>query len=323
MSRRRRSYRYYSEWGPYYPPSQPRQVKDGIKAKSQKGKIGSTWWADKWIGALEAFGWENRLARGRSYARKGQVIRYDIQPGVVTAKVQGTQPRPYSVTIKLQPLDDAAWDRVTDAMVAQAVFAAQLLAGEMPPDIEEAFRAARVPLFPQASKDLQTDCSCPDWANPCKHIAAVYYILAEAFDEDPFLIFRLRGRSREQIMDTLRRKRAEAGGEAGEERAEEKEEEEETTPSLEDSLDTFWQMGPGLEDFRVTIAPPPVPLALLKRLGSPPFWEEKESLEEALAPAYAAITARALETAFGGTPEAPVEEAAPPSAPKRRSRKGN
>jgi uncharacterized Zn finger protein len=196
----------YDDWN-YYRPNQPIRVEGGIKAKSERGAIGSTWWSKRWIGVLESFSMGTRLTRGRSYARQGQVISIDVQPGIVTAKVQGSQPKPYNIKIRLKPLSDQDWDKVTEAMAAQALFAAKLLAGEMPTNIEEAFHAVNLSLFPTAVKDLVTDCSCPDWANPCKHIAAVYYLLAERFDEDPFLIFKLRGRIKEQIIQTLREKR--------------------------------------------------------------------------------------------------------------------
>ncbi len=192
----------------YYERRPAKPVKNGLKTKSERGTIGETWWSKRWIAVLESFDLGARLTRGRSYARKGQVVSIDIANGVVKAKVQGSAPRPYNVTIKLKPLSDADWDKVTDAMSAQAIFAAKLLAGEMPTNIEEAFSAAHVSLFPTRVGDLETDCSCPDWSNPCKHIAAVYYILAEQFDEDPFLIFKLRGRTKEQIIDTLRAKRS-------------------------------------------------------------------------------------------------------------------
>src|SRR5438105_2635476 len=198
---------YYSYGGWGYPKSHPKRVEGGIKTKSERGAIGETWWSKRWIGVLESFNMGARLTRGRSYARQGQVLSIDVEPGLVKAKVQGSRPKPYNVKIQLQPLSDSDWDKVTEAMAAQAIFAAKLLAGEMPTDIEEAFSAVHVSLFPTALKDLETDCSCPDWANPCKHIAAVYYLLAERFDEDPFLIFKLRGRTKEQIIETLREKR--------------------------------------------------------------------------------------------------------------------
>src|SRR5437773_7009021 len=174
----------------YYEPAQPRRVKDGIKAKSERGGIGETWWSKRWVGVLESFSLGTRLTRGRSYARQGQVISIDVEPGIVKAKVQGTQPRPYNVKIRLEPLTDGDWDKVTEAMASQAIFAAKLLAGEMPQNIEEAFASVDISLFPTALSELHTDCSCPDWANPCKHIAAVYYLLAERFGGEPLLIFR-------------------------------------------------------------------------------------------------------------------------------------
>ena len=149
-----------------------------------------------------------RLSRGRSYARRGQVIDIDVAPGQVTSRVQGSRRTPYKVNIQLKPLSDRQWDKVLDALAEQAIFAAQLLNGEMPADIEEVFEAVQVPLFPASRGDLKTDCSCPDWANPCKHIAAVYYLLGERFDEDPFLLFELRGRSQEEIAAALRERRA-------------------------------------------------------------------------------------------------------------------
>ena len=178
------------------PPEQPIRVKDGLKTRSDRGSIGSTWWSKRWLAVLESFGMGARLTRGRSYARQGQVVSLDVEPGIVNAKVQGSQPRPYKVKIQLKSLSDQEWEQVLDAMASQAIFAAKLLAGEMPTDIEDAFRAVNLSLFPTKVSDLVTDCTCPDWANPCKHIAAVYYLLADRFDEDPFLIFKLRGRTR-------------------------------------------------------------------------------------------------------------------------------
>src|SRR5207237_1514017 len=162
----------------------------------------------------------------------------------VKAKVQGSQRQPYKVEIRLKSLSDQDWDKVTAAMASQAIFAAKLLAGEMPQNIEEAFGAVHLSLFPTALKELETNCSCPDWANPCKHIAAVYYLLAERFDEDPFLIFKLRGRTKEQIIEILREKRAEAF--SGESPALTASTEDSTAagaaePLLEENLETFWQ----------------------------------------------------------------------------------
>ena len=146
----------------HYPRSVPKAVKNGIKTKSRGGSIGKTWWSQRWIEVLESFNMGARLGRGRSYARRGQVISIEVQEGLVTAKVQGSRPKPYQIKIALKPLSQKDWNKVTEAMAEQAIFVAKLLAGEMPQNIEEAFEAAKVPLFPQSSRELETDCSCPD-----------------------------------------------------------------------------------------------------------------------------------------------------------------
>jgi uncharacterized Zn finger protein len=133
-------------WG-YYDYSPLISVEDGIKAKSKKGAIGKEWWSKRFVNVLESFDIGARLTRGRSYARKGQVISIDVQKGVVKAKVQGTRPEPYDITIKFAPISDEDWDEVIGAMASKAVFAAKLLSGEMPQDIEEAFSEAKVSPF--------------------------------------------------------------------------------------------------------------------------------------------------------------------------------
>jgi len=291
MSRRK----YNSYWG-YFPKSTPIPVEDGIKARTRRGEFGENWWARRWIEVLESFGWSNRLQRGRTYARKGQVMNIDVRPGQVTARVQGSRRAPYTVRIKITPLSDEQWERVVDAMAQQALFAAQLLAGEMPPEIERAFQVAGVSLFP-TSGDIAMSCSCPDWAVPCKHIAAVYYLLGEEFDRDPFLLFTLRGCTREYVMAALRARRA-AGAPPAEECVQEEEPEPQVEP-LEADIPHFWELREGLGGFRVTIAPPSVETALLKRLGPPPFSRRPEAFVGALTLAYAAVTDRALALALG------------------------
>jgi len=277
----------YDYWD-YFEPSRPIKVEGGIKTRSEHGAIGSTWWSKRWISVLESFNMGARLTRGRSYARQGQVLSIDVQPGQVKAKVQGSRPRPYNVEIHLKPLSDQDWDKVTDAMADQAIFAAKLLAGEMPTNIEEAFSVVQLSLFPTAARELETDCSCPDWANPCKHIAAVYYLLAERFDEDPFLIFKLRGRTKEQIIEILRHKRAAS---LPAESASPSPDADDSTPaenalSLEDHLDTFWQAGEALDSFTVNPTASRVDKAILKRLGDAPFTVAGQNISSLLAKAY-------------------------------------
>jgi len=286
----------YGEWD-YYSESRPRRVAGGIKAKSERGTIGETWWSKRWVHVLESFGMGARLARGRSYARQGQVLSIDVAPGQVKARVQGSLTKPYIIKIQLQPLSDEDWDRVTEVMASQALFAAKLLAGEMPTKIEDAFSAVDLSLFPTTEKDLHTQCSCPDWANPCKHIAAVYYILAEQFDEDPFLIFKLRGRSKEEIIEALRHKRVEAlpaEPTSAPHVTEVQEPAGEVCLHLDNSLETFWIAGAELGNFVVNPGKPAVSKAVLKRLGDAPFAVGNQNLTNLLARAYDMIESAAL-----------------------------
>ncbi len=298
MVKRKRRRQDRSEW--HFPPhSTPKRVEGGVKAKSQRGKFGDTWWADRWIEVLESFGWDTRLQRGRSYARRGQVLEYHVSSGLVTAKVQGSRAKPYDVEIMLKPLSIIEWERVTDAMADQAIFAAKLLSGEMPRNIEEAFTATKLTLFPESAKDLETECSCPDWANPCKHIAAVYYLLGEEFDRDPFMLFYLRGIGREELTTSLREKRSADVSPEAAERPEAEREPEDAVPPLEECLDRFWVPAESMAGFRVSIEPPPVPEALLKRLGPLHLEGSRQDLAAMLEGIYRTASERALEVAFG------------------------
>jgi uncharacterized Zn finger protein len=154
---------------------------------------------------LESYGMSGRLSRGRSYARAGQVLDFELAQGRVTARVQGSRAAPYQVRIGVLPLTTPQWRRVTDALGAQALFRAKLLAGEMPAQIEDVFAECGTPLFPRSARDLDMSCSCPDWEVPCKHLAAVCYVLAEAFDTDPFAVLAWRGRGRAELLGALRR----------------------------------------------------------------------------------------------------------------------
>ncbi len=299
MSRRWRGGYDNFEWD-YYSEGKPRKVEGGIKTKNERGAIGETWWSQRWVSVLESFGMGTRLTRGRSYARKGQVLSIDIEAGLVKAKVQGSMEKPYAIKIRLQPLSKRDWEQVTTVMSSQALFAAKLLAGEMPKNIEEAFDSVNLSLFPATEDDLQTSCSCPDWANPCKHIAAVYYILAERFDEDPFLLFKLRGRDKEAIIASLRAKRVEKLDAKGEKSGTTKQEKREETAQvektfrLEDQLHTFWLAGEALNTFAINPIAPDVENAILKRLGDAPFMAEGRNVSKILEKAYDAVHATAL-----------------------------
>jgi uncharacterized Zn finger protein len=268
----------------YPPPSRPRPA-DGIRAKSRTGAIGTTWWSQRFIAVLESFDMGARLTRGRRYARAGQVLELGVEPGRVRAFVQGSRAAPYQVSIQVLCLSDKDWARVEEALASRAVFLAKLLAGEMPTDIEQAFTACRLNLFPASPADLTSDCTCPDWANPCKHVAATYYLLAEAFDDDPFLILGWRGRDRAELLARLEAQRdsalASPGGPAGWTPPGT------AAPPLEECLDRFFDAG----DFPPATSRPcaVLPHALLLGLDDPPIEIRERSLADVLRPAYAAM----------------------------------
>jgi uncharacterized Zn finger protein len=198
-----------------YPPSRPRAVEGGLKARSARGAIGSSWWSRRFLDVLESFAMGTRLTRGRAYARKGQVVSMEVTAGQVRAAVQGSRARPYSVTIGLAPFAELVWAKAEIALSERALPSAKLLAGEVPPELDQIFTDAGAPLFPSAVTDLDQRCTCPDWEVPCKHLAATFYLLAEAFDADPFLVLRWRGRDREQLLNRLRELRSEPDGAVG------------------------------------------------------------------------------------------------------------
>lgn len=285
---------YYRE---FFPRSRPRAAKGGIKAQSKRGGFGTSWWAKRWIAVLESFNIGARLGRGRSYARGGQVLAIDVDTGAVTAKVQGSMPQPYAVSIQVTTLSDADWKRVTNELASQALFAAKLLAGEMPQDIEKVFLDAGVSLFPEKLRDLETDCSCPDYSNPCKHIAAVYYLLGEEFDRDPFLLFKLRGLSREALIERL----GQAAATADETPREDAGSEHEPLPA---DVRSFWGGLPLPEASPADTESPPVAAALPKRLGSFPFWRGHERFLDALEPTYRLASERGKNVIAGSSQEA-------------------
>jgi uncharacterized Zn finger protein len=281
-----------------------------------QGAFGDQWWAKRWNAAIERLTNPGRLRRGSAYARSGQVRSIEEQKGTIHARVQGSQALPYHVTISLTPLKDPEWAAVIDALMERAAFMAQLLAGQMPHEIEDAFTAAGVTLFPERDDELHINCSCPDWAAFCKHAAATHYMLGEQFDKDPFLLFRLRGRSREQIVAALEPSHphtalaedpalyATAPGlvKTGAEPPPE-------LPSLEESLEQFWQMRKPLVHFSAAIHPPDVPYPILRRLGTPPFLSPP--LAERLAALYDRVSQTALQAAYSAgsmDEEAPAGE---------------
>jgi len=304
MAGRRRGPRTRADWAPRrFGQSVPKAVQGGIRAQSRRGAFGESWWARRWVAVLEGFDIGPRLNRGKRYARGGQVTSIDVERGTVTATVQGSRAIPYQVRIAVRTLSEVEWARVAGALSAEAIHAAKLLSGEMPPDIEPVFAEAGVTLFPARSADLETSCSCPDWSIPCKHVAAVYYLLGEEFDRDPFLIFTLRGMTRDELLELLEMPAGNA------------------TPApdvpmpgthvpepLSAEASVFWEgRGPmgdhGPADDVGDVRAPAAGAALMQRLGAFPFWRGREPLHDALEPAYSRATRRAFDLLLGGSGE--------------------
>jgi uncharacterized Zn finger protein len=261
--------------GRFFEGGQPIRVDGGIAVRAKRGKIGEQWWSRRFVDILEGICDGGRLARGRAYARKGQVLSFDLSAGLVAGLVQGSRPDPYRVTITIPAYDDDAWDEICEALGSQALYRAALLAGEMPHEIVDVFDELDLPLFPSA---LDMACSCPDWGSPCKHLSAVLYVLAEAFDDDPFLVLAWRGRSRSVLLDALR-------GMPEPEAAVDPLAVEEVP--LDARLGDFY--APGMSLSRLRERPPRVvtpPELLLRALEAPPIRVRHIPLVDLLRPAY-------------------------------------
>ncbi len=286
--------------------SGPRRVSGGIRLRSTSGKSARNWWAQRWIRSMENVVDVNRLRRGRYYAQQGQVLSIEEGDAEMIAKVQGSRPKPYTVRISLLPFNDEEWDKLLEVLSEKAIFSAELLNGHMPNNIEDAFSEAGVSLFPNRTGELLTDCSCPDWANPCKHVAATHYILGDRFDDDPFLLFRLRGRTQEQILDGLRRHRVGDVSEVDFSPLEDSELSDEDLPAEqqplvldEETMKNFWHGSNNLHDFPIHIHAPEVQFPIIKRLGEPDA-AGRYSLEELLGNSYMAVSQAAQIIAFTG-----------------------
>jgi uncharacterized Zn finger protein len=255
-------------------PGRPIKVTGGIQIHSTRGAVARTWWSKRFLAVLEQIGVGGRMARGRSYARQGQIISLGVEAGGAVAQVQGSRPRPYAVRVGVPALGKAEWAEVAEALVADASLTAALLAGEMPREIEDVFAGVGLSLFPASARDLALDCTCPDRAVPCKHLAAVCYVLAERFDADPFAMLALRGRDRETLLAELRARRATA----------------ESTRShaapLADTLAVFYAGGPLPPP---TTGPATPSDALLDQLPPFPVALREESVTELLRPLYRAL----------------------------------
>ena len=267
-------------------------------------------WSERWHKLMDDLGYDMR--RGRSHARRGKVNALEVQVGRVTAQVQDQDLGVCEVTVLLNTHDDAAWNRVLDSLGGQALYAAQLLAGDLPHAIDERFQAEGVHLLPAGRYEIEANCSvCAAWEQPCKHTSAVLFVMGQMLDEDPWLLFRLRGRDRQQVLQAMRQRRSE--GEDTPTPAVERRQfavpgigstqENSTALPLSAQIDHFWGQGKQLTDLHHHISPPTIRLALLRRLGHPPFRTDSLETYDHLVAIYGQVSAAALALAFAPEPE--------------------
>lgn len=258
-----------------------------------------SWWSGRWLRALGNWLSTSTLATGRLYVRRGQVSDPDAQVGAVTATVREPNGATCRVRLGLATFPDEVWEAVVRLMAENVSYAAHLLNGDIPRDVEELFRAAGVSLFPERRNEFDAECSCPEWASSCSHVAAVLVLVGDLLDEDPFLLFRLRGRAQEQILSALRSARATLAHSA----------EGAQTPGapalggvpleepLERRIRDYWRMADELDGLQIRVQPPPVDLEVVKLLGDPAFADDEELLRR-LAEVYRTVSRRALEIAY-------------------------
>ncbi|KST64294.1 SWIM zinc finger family protein [Mastigocoleus testarum] len=253
------------------------------------------WWSQRWLELLDSYRFKKRLERGRIYARQGNILSIEFQGAKVIAKVQGSEAQPYTVSLYLDSFTDEEWGYVIETMSQRAIIPAKLLSGEMPQNIEEVFTANGLSLFPFTLSDVHSKCTCPDKANPCKHIAAIYYQLGDRFSEDPFVLFQLRGRNKEKIISSLRQLRGASLEKTDLEITNVETTDIETNADVEtpenspvqnsvvDSsyiplkMDSFWEYNQPLESSLVVITPS-VNEIVLETLGSIPLAKDEEKI---------------------------------------------
>lgn len=252
-------------------PAQPRRVTNGVRLKSKDLPLGRTWIARQWLRLMDDSFIDEVLEEGLAYARSGQTVGFEIKPGLIEARVQGRAARPYAMTLRIQSVDQAHWDRFIELVAADAAHSARLLAHEITSSLQEAFKEAGLEILPQGPDALVCECRC-DAAGLCKHAATVAYLVAEQLDDDQMTVFTLRGMAGRHLLDRLRQARtihthgvaaAHADPMIPESRID--------PPPLEECLDDFWRAGTRLSELKESQPAQHVPHALLRRLGPSPM----------------------------------------------------
>jgi uncharacterized Zn finger protein len=266
-----------------------------------------TWWGQRFIQALERFTDESRLARGRSYANSNRIKSWELKNGVMSAKIRGNKNPYYGVykeptyhtQISLNVIHDHDWELLIRQLGSRAAFISRLLLNEMPDNIETPFAALDLHLLPHNAKDFKTSCSCPDFENPCKHIAGLSYFLSSQLDQDPFLLFELRGLSQNNLLKKLKQTPL------GKALAQVREQEQASSFAPVESYftrpivlnqpgpcdyKTFWQSAKRLPEEGIPATGVTIPALLVKKGGDfPEFWKQSQSFTSVMVEVYEAI----------------------------------
>jgi len=279
--------------------TRPLTAHGGIRAQTKSRKVGKNWWTKRWMAVLENHYMGAELPRGRAYAQAGQVLALKIEDGTVQATVQGSREKPHKVFIRFKPAPEDQWKKLASILSGKAIFAAKLLSGQMPESIEETFEEQGLALFPKDIHDLETTCTCGT-KGLCRHIIAVYYLLAEEFDRDPFLFLRLRGLDRSQLIQDIgsslkRNSRSKPSYLDVELHGGPREMGREFTSEAV----YFWNGGSINEDHLHDVRIPPSPGALSKHLGHFPMWRGEERFLDALELVYKKASNNGLNVFMG------------------------
>ncbi len=259
-------------------PLHPRRVRGGVRPR-HLGEGAPSWASQRWLRLIEASAAGTAQIEGLQYARQGQTRQFSVGPGAVAASVQGRADRPYAARLEVAVFAPERWDRVVGAMAEGALYAAKMLSGDLPPSIEDVFSPAGLRLFPSEPGEVTASCTCTEPTPWCKHACCAAYLLADRLQDDPWLMFTLRGLERAELIERLRQRRAIAGvtgGAAAVYGQRVPGVSDVLSPPLASCLDCFWDEGPGLEGLELPLTPPAVSHPLLRRLGPSPFQSEEK-----------------------------------------------
>ncbi|MBU3158801.1 hypothetical protein KPL37_03300 [Clostridium frigoris] len=251
-----------------------------------RNEFGSNWWSKKWNNAISSFTQSSTINSGRECAREGNVLSLNFCMGEINARVQGSDEEPYKVNIKIDVFKEEQWKKIMNIMVQKAIFCAKLLNGEMPENIEEAFKEAGVTLFPKKQIHLVSECSCLNVENPCKHIAAVHYMLGIEFDKDPFVILKLRGMDKESFLKALRTLRSGNEGEQVKRKAKIHRRSRKTIEDLKREFENFDIIDEDILNMTFSYMTPEVKHEVISTLGIPEFCSNGDEFKCKMTVAY-------------------------------------